>query len=80
MSLAPNPTAAIFDNRLRAALRESVHAEHPSPRVREAVLRIVTDMLYPPAISNDMRSPDAPRANMQVLISEAQRHALMKCM
>lgn len=80
MSLAPNPTPTIFDNRLRAALRDSVHAEYPSPRVREAVLRSVTDMLYPPAISNDQRALDAPRANTQVLIYEARRHSLMRCM
>ena len=78
MSLAPNPAAAIFDDRLRAALRESVHAKRPSLRVREAVLRIVTDMLYPPAISSDKRAPDAPRANPHVLIFEAQHRSLMK--
>jgi hypothetical protein len=78
MNLAPSDTATIFDSRLRTALRESVRAERPSPHVREAVLRIVTDTLYPPDTSDQKRAPGAPRSNANVLIFEVQRQATMK--
>lgn len=75
-SMPSDAVTKLFDRRMRAALRESVRSERPSPHVRETVLLSVYARIFPQTESAQVLPDVAATSNVQVLILEAQMRSI----